>query len=103
MVGDSARVIAPLAGDGIGMAMESAKILYQVLLNYKLVEYELPQIYLDYKRQYEKSFSRRLAAARIIQAIILNKKFRKMGFTLADNYPSILPYLIKFTRSSKYV
>ncbi|HSL87763.1 MAG TPA: NAD(P)/FAD-dependent oxidoreductase [Ignavibacteriaceae bacterium] len=101
MVGDSARVIAPLAGDGIGMAMESAKILYQVLLNYKLVEYELPQIYLDYKRQYEKSFSRRLAAARIIQAIILNKKFRKMGFTLAYIYPPILPYLIKFTRNSK--
>jgi menaquinone-9 beta-reductase len=102
MVGDSARVIAPLAGDGIGMAMESAKILYEVLLKYKLVESDLPKIQLDYKRQYEKAFSKRLKTARVIQGIILNKKLRKIGFTLADNYPSILPYLIKFTRSSKY-
>jgi menaquinone-9 beta-reductase len=102
MVGDSARVIAPLAGDGIGMAMESSKILYEVLLKYKLVESDLPKIQLDYKRQYEKAFSKRLKTARVIQGIILNKKLRKIGFTLADNYPSILPYLIKFTRSSKY-
>jgi menaquinone-9 beta-reductase len=101
MVGDSARVIAPLAGDGIGMAMESAKILYEVLLKYKLVESDLPKIQLDYKRQYEKAFSKRLKTARVIQGIILNKKLRKIGFTLADNYPSILSYLINFTRSSK--
>lgn len=99
MVGDSARVIAPLAGDGIGMAMESAKILYEVLNNHKLVESELRSIYLNYKQLYEKAFSKRLAAARIIQAIILNKKLRKIGFAFADKYPALLPYLIKFTRS----
>jgi menaquinone-9 beta-reductase len=99
MVGDSARVIAPLAGDGIGMAMESAKILYEVLNNHKLVESELRSIYLNYKQLYEKAFSKRLAAARIIQAIILNKKLRKIGFAFADKYSALLPYLIKFTRS----
>lgn len=99
MVGDSAGVIAPLAGDGIGMAMESAKILYEALIKYKLVESELTKIYLAYKQQYEKAFSKRLATARIIQAIILNKKLRKIGFAFADKYPALLPYLIKFTRS----
>lgn len=99
MVGDSAGVIAPLAGDGIGMAMESARILYQVLIKYKSVDSEPHNIYLDYKQQYEKSFSRRLSTARIIQAIILNKKLRKIGFAFADKYPALLPYLIKFTRS----
>lgn len=34
MVGDAARVISPLAGDGIGMAMESAKLLYSVFSKY---------------------------------------------------------------------
>jgi menaquinone-9 beta-reductase len=103
MVGDSARVIAPLAGDGIGMAMESAKILYEVLFKYKLVESDLQKIYLDYKQQYDKAFSKRLKTARIIQGIILNKKLRKIGFAFADKYPALLPYLIKFTRSSKSV
>jgi menaquinone-9 beta-reductase len=99
MVGDSARVIAPLAGDGIGMAMESAKNLYEVLIKYKLVESDLQKIYLDYKQQYQKAFSKRLKTAGIIQGIILNKKLRKIGFTFADKYPALLPYLIKFTRS----
>ncbi len=31
MIGDAARVISPLAGDGIGMAMESAKLLYEII------------------------------------------------------------------------
>ncbi|MBS4033083.1 MAG: NAD(P)/FAD-dependent oxidoreductase [Ignavibacterium sp.] len=99
MVGDSARVIAPLAGDGIGMAMESAKILYEVLIKYKLVESDIQKIYLDYKQRYDRVFSKRLKTARIIQGIILNKKLRKIGFTFADKYPALLPYLIKFTRS----
>lgn len=99
MVGDSARVIAPLAGDGIGMAMESAKILYEVLIKYKLVDSDLQKIYLDYKQQYDKAFSKRLKTARIIQGIILNKKLRKIGFAFADKYPALLQYLIKFTRS----
>ena len=103
MVGDSARVIAPLAGDGIGMAMESAKILYEVLNNHKLIESELRSIYLNYKQLYEKAFSKRLAAARIIQTIILTKKLRKIGFAFADKFPALLPFLIKFTRSSKSV
>lgn len=98
MVGDSARVIAPLAGDGIGMAMESAKVLYGVLSKYKLDESNLPLIYRDYLKQYEKAFNNRLKAAGIIQAIVLNKKLRKVGFSFADKFPALLPYLIKFTR-----
>ncbi len=98
MVGDSARVIAPLAGDGIGMAMESAKILYEVLTNYKLVKSDLQKIQIAYKQEHEKAFSKRLKTARIIQEIILNNKLRKIGFAFAEKYPALLPYLIKFTR-----
>jgi len=101
MIGDAARVISPLAGDGIGMAMESAKLLYGILSKYNLDETNREKIYLSYKKQYEKVFSKRLRTAKIIQGIILNRKSRKLGFGLAKNYPSLLPYLVKFTRSSK--
>lgn len=101
MVGDAARVISPLAGDGIGMAMESAKLLYEIMRKYKLDEADLDKIYLSYKKQYEKVFSKRLMTAKIIQGVILNRKTRELSFGLAKNYPSLLPYLIKFTRSYK--
>lgn len=99
MVGDAARVISPLAGDGIGMAMESAKLLYSVFSKYN--PDNIDKIYSDYVTQYEKIFSKRLKTAKIIQGIILNRKSRRLGFGLVKNYPSLLPYLIKFTRNSK--
>ncbi len=99
MVGDAARVIAPLAGDGIGMAMETAKILYSILSKINLSD--IGKILLEYQKQYEKVFSKRLKTARVIQNIILNRNTRKIGFTFSSKYPAFLPYLIKFTRSHK--
>ena len=101
MVGDAARVISPLAGDGIGMAMESSKHLYEVIKPYNLDTIHRDKIYLNYKKQYENVFNKRLSTAKIIQGIILNRKSRKLGFGIAKRYPSIIPYLIKFTRSTK--
>ena len=99
MVGDSARVIAPLAGDGIGMAMESSKLLFDIIKEYNFDDSNRDKIYSLYRKQYEKIFHRRLTTAKIIQGIILNKRARITGFGLAKNYPSLLPYLIKFTRN----
>jgi flavin-dependent dehydrogenase len=101
MVGDAARVISPLAGDGIGMAMESSKLLYEVIRPYNLDIIHRDKIYSNYKKQYEKIFNKRLSTAKIIQGIILNRKSRKLGFGIANRYPSLIPYLIKFTRSTK--
>jgi flavin-dependent dehydrogenase len=101
MVGDAARVISPLAGDGIGMAMESAKLLYEVIRTYNLDVKNRDKIYSRYRKQYKKVFNKRLSTAKIIQGIILSRKSRKLGFGIANKYPSLLPYLIKFTRSAK--
>ena len=101
MVGDAARVISPLAGDGIGMAMESAKLLFEIINKFGIEEKNREKMFSVYKKRYEKAFNKRLSTAKIIQGIILNKRSRRLGFGLAKNYPSLLPYLIKFTRNSK--
>lgn len=101
MVGDAARVISPLAGDGIGMAMESAKMLYEIININRLDDVNRHKIYLEYKKQYNKAFSKRLMTARIIQNSVLNRSTRKIGFNIVRIYPSLLPFLIKFTRSYK--
>ena len=99
MVGDAAQVIAPLAGDGIGMAMESAKILFNVMKNFDLIKTE--KLYSEYNRSFNEAFSLRVKAAKLIQGIILNQATRNISFKIADKFPSLLPYLIKFTRSNK--
>ena len=101
MVGDAAQVISPLAGDGIGMAMESAKLLSDIIGIYKLDNNNREKMHSSYKEQYKSTFKKRLSTAKIIQSVILNKRSRKLGFRFVNKYPSLLPYLIKFTRSSK--
>jgi flavin-dependent dehydrogenase len=101
MIGDAARVISPLAGDGIGMAMESAKLLFEIINKFGIEEKNREKMFSVYKKRYEKTFNKRLSTAKIIQGIILNRRSRRVGFGLVKNYPSLLPYLIKFTRSSE--
>jgi flavin-dependent dehydrogenase len=101
MVGDAARVISPLAGDGIGMAMESAKLLFEIIGEFGIDESTREKLFSLYKKRYEKIFNKRLSTAKIIQGIILNRKLRRIGFRVVKKYPSLLLYLIKFTRSYK--
>lgn len=99
MIGDSARVISPLAGDGIGMAMESAKLLSEIISRNTIDESHRKKLYLDYVNNFDTAFTKRLKTAGIIQKFILGTIFRKIGFGIANKYPAILPSLIKFTRS----
>ncbi len=103
MIGDAAHVISPLAGDGIGMAMESAKLLYEIMSQHKLDAANYEKIYISYKKKFEKVFNKRLTIAKIIQGIILNKNYSKLAIGIVGKYPSLLPYLVKFTRNLKTV
>ena len=100
MIGDSARVIAPLAGDGIGMAMESAKLLYEIIKKHS-DSLNLALIKTDYQKKYNQIFVKRLTSAKIIQKILLNKFLQTNGFRIVNRFPSLLPHLIKYTRNSQ--
>ena len=100
MIGDSARVIAPLAGDGIGMAMESAKLLCEIIKKHSN-NLNISGIQTDYQKKYNQIFLKRLTAAKIIQKILLNKFLQINGFRLVNHFPLLLPYLIKYTRNSQ--
>ena len=99
MIGDAAAVIAPLAGDGIGMAIESAKIIASLIVKQR---YEnLDKLYIEqwYIKSWHNRFNKRIKTARIIQKIILKKVPRSLGFKVVYNFPSLLPALIKLTRN----
>ena len=81
MVGDAAQVISPLAGDGIGMAMESAKLLSEIIGIYKLDNNNREKMHSSYKKQYKSTFKKRLSTAKIIQSVILNNKIPQTGFS----------------------
>jgi len=99
MIGDAAQVISPLAGDGIGMAMESGRLLYETIYKNKLDESNREKIYFEYRNKFKRVFKNRLITARMIQILIMNKILCKIGFRIVSRYPVLLSYMIKLSRS----
>lgn len=98
-VGDSAEIIAPLAGDGIGMALQSASILSQCFVEQregKLSSNQTEKLYLS---NWKKAFSRRLLTAQLVQRSILNNSIRRSSVKVLNVFPFLIETLIKNTRS----
>jgi len=94
-IGDAAGVIAPLVGDGIGMAVQSAGLVSNILIRNQLVQRKSGD---EYKIEWRNMFLRRISLARIIQKSVLNNSFRIPGINLVSLFPSALSTIIKYTR-----
>ncbi len=98
MIGDAARMIAPLTGDGIGMAMESAKLVSEVLTQEKKLNRDRKLTEHIYRKKWEELFNNRVKTARFIQAIMLSNLFGNSGYRVLKLYPGLLSGLINLTR-----
>lgn len=94
-IGDTAGVIAPLAGDGIGMAVQSASLLAEILIRNNL-QVEISET--EYRKEWRTMFLRRLYVAGLIQKIVLNNSIKNIGLKMVSLYPGLLSKIIKYTR-----
>jgi menaquinone-9 beta-reductase len=98
MIGDTAQVIAPLAGDGISMAMDSAKLLASLFNDKKQKNISDSDLHEMYNREWQKSFGRRLKTALFIQNVLFKKMGRIISLNSLRYFPQALNYFIKTTR-----
>jgi len=74
MIGDAAGMITPLCGNGMAMAIHSAKILApRVTRFFQQKSYVREQMEDDYKMEWHRKFSRRLLAGRYLQSLFHHK------------------------------
>lgn len=98
MLGDAANVIAPLAGDGISMAMDSAKLLANLFYLKKQRKIANIDLFNKYEENWQKLFAKRLLTASLIQKLLLNRALGATSITAIKHFPSVLKYFIKKTR-----
>ena len=96
MIGDAAKIIAPLAGDGIGMAVQSAKIAADVIKEATEKNMNSVTIKKIYLQKWNQQFSLRVSTARILQNVILRSSF--MNIIPAPLINFFTPVLISATR-----
>ncbi|MGB5430119.1 NAD(P)/FAD-dependent oxidoreductase [Eudoraea sp.] len=98
MCGDTAGLIHPLCGNGMAMAIHSAKIASERIDNYfKNSEYGRSNMESDYKKEWEKAFKRRLQTGRILQSILLNPVASSFLMGAIAKSPGFIRSLIKNT------
>jgi len=98
MIGDAARVIAPLAGDGIGMAIESGILAATVLTEAKKNKRSAAETETLYKKEWNNLFLKRIRVALRLQQFALNSRGGNIGGRLMQRFPLLTEKLIQWTR-----
>ncbi|KQB41394.1 NAD(P)/FAD-dependent oxidoreductase [Flavobacterium aquidurense] len=98
MVGDTAGLIHPLCGNGMAMAIHSAKIASELILDFyngKIKSRE--ELEKKYKQDWKKHFGKRIFMGRILAKVLRNKTITNALITITVALPKLLPAIIKQT------
>lgn len=101
MIGDAAGLIHPLCGNGMAMAIHSAKLISEVFLQNNLKD--RASLERTYRKIWSHTFSKRLQTGRRIQNILLRPTLAKATFSIAKVFPSVVPKIIKKTHGDVLV
>lgn len=99
MIGDAAAVIAPLAGDGIGMAIESGKLAARTIHHAIQHQWSKKNAEEFYMKEWDRLFRKRLSFAMFLQRAALDSTGGTIGMRVLQLFPSLTGSLIKRTRS----
>ena len=102
MCGDTAGMIHPLCGNGMGMAISSARLAsIRILqfLNGEIKTREALEKY--YIKDWNNEFKIRLMAGHFIAWLFRNQIISQIVYSILKRIPSLLPKIIKFTHGKE--
>lgn len=98
MSGDAAGMITPLCGNGMAMAIHSAKILSSLIIDhYKNGKLERERLEKKYTHIWEKRFSQRLWVGRNTQKLFGGIKASEIALSAAKLFPPMASFIMKKT------
>lgn len=101
MIGDTAGLIHPLCGNGMAMAIHSAKIASELVLDYMEGKIKSREAFEKaYAKEWKKHFGKRLFSGRILARILRNKTITNALISVAVSFPALLPGIIKQTHGT---
>ncbi len=96
--GDSAGMIAPLAGDGMAMALHSGMLAADVLHSYLAHQMDAATAKSRYADEWRRTFATRLRLGRTLQSIMLKPAILTPGLRLMRTFPTVGNWLVNHTR-----
>ena len=98
MIGDTAGLIHPLCGNGMAMAIHSAKIASELVSKYLRKEIPSRQVLEErYIREWDYNFKQRLKFGRWLSSLLQNPKLSEVALRILTVFPFLLPIIINKT------
>ena len=102
MSGDSAGMITPLCGNGMAMAIHSAKILSELIIQNFNEGFDRSVLEKAYSKSWNKLFAKRLWAGRSIQKLFGSPRTSEIALFFGRNVPAISKFLMKQTHGNPF-
>jgi flavin-dependent dehydrogenase len=97
--GDAAGMIAPLCGNGMAMAIHSAKLLAESIIENRKT-WDEASMYNNYQREWNKNFRQRLWIGRTVQKLFGQNITTEASLRALALSPSLLQWVISKTHGS---
>jgi flavin-dependent dehydrogenase len=98
MIGDTAGLIHPLCGNGMAMAIHSAKIVSQLIIKYYNGEIKSrDELEKKYIKEWNLNFKERLRMGRYLAFLLQKQTLSAVLMKILIKFPSLMPIIIKKT------
>ena len=102
MLGDAAGMITPLCGNGMSMAMHSAKLASIEMDNFLQQKISRTQMENNYSSTWKRKFAARLTTGRMVQRLMGNESSTNMFLRLMNKFPVLSNAIIRSTHGKSY-
>jgi flavin-dependent dehydrogenase len=101
MAGDSAGLIAPVAGDGMGMALQAGEMAADVLDLFLTQQLSAMKVRESYSVLWWQTFVVRLRLSSVLQMFMLHPKWLTSGLMCMNAVPTLGRLLVSYTRDKQ--
>ena len=101
MMGDTAGLIHPLCGNGMAMAIHSAKLASAQTIDFLSGKTSRQEMEKNYSSNWNKNFKQRLWYGRILGSILEHSKLSEVLTNLITHLPFLLPIIIRKTHGKE--
>ncbi len=102
MIGDAAGMITPLCGNGMSMAMHGSKLAFNAMQQFLNNSINREAMEKHYQQNWEKQFSKRLSAGRLIQKLFGKLWLTNLFISFMKPFPKIIQFLVKQTHGNSF-
>jgi flavin-dependent dehydrogenase len=104
MIGDTAGLIHPLCGNGMAMAIHSAKIVSELIGDYFNDEVKSrTELEKRYFKEWEINFSKRLKMGRLLAELLQKQNLSHVLLRILVRFPFLLPIIIRKTHGKPII